>query len=290
MIEVPAIKRTSFKVESINYWTYSIDHKYGKDGWKNCFISPSGVLTVVKEDWHHVEEALKIIKALDREIREKVDAVEKSIRYEKQAVDDPFYNAEGKARHQKVLDRLSKTLKEMEKPHIEKDFKSVNMNRGLDAGEFLILHYGFVALSDYHVMYNTTTKQQREVLNCHVEVDDENEEVLVPFTKQQLAFKENRTKIMNKIKAAIRDHEYYNYSGNAFHCPSGIPRMGFQSSRARANHEYFLVRNDSFMTKAAKYGVRWPTNIIYNGRGNVTVDESSMLIPGFRSEEFNVKE
>ena len=286
MIELPTIRKSTFKVNSVKEIRYSSNaYKYGKDFFRNCFITPDGNIIVVENEWHHVEKALEIIKKMDEKLQTKINDCKSRIELyserlkEKRLSDwDRNYTTENLKKKQEELSGLGQ-------PHVEQDFINVNRNRGLDAGEFLIIHYGYVALSDFNVMYLSTTRDQRIVLNCYSTVED-GSEVLIPLNNKQIKFKNEREKIIYLIKDAIREKCYYEDSCNAFHCPSGIPRMGWESSKRRAMSDYQKINNKSFLAKAASYGIQWP-KVKYSYFGyhkHVEIDDDSMIIPGFKHD------
>lgn len=285
-LEIPTIRKTTFKVESIGIKSFSYYEerkRLGINFFRNSFISPSGEIIVVEKAWHHVEVALKIIKEIDSELQKRVDKLEHEVEIYKEILakkgnSDLYYREK--------LEDAKQKLKEAKRPHVEEDFKCVNRNRGFDAGEFLIIYQGYVALSDNNVMYLSTTKEQREILNCYSEKDDEGIEILKPLNKSQLVFKTMRNRIIKEIKDAIVNNNYYSQSINSFHCPSGIPRMGWKTQKAKSDREYARVTSKRFLQKAAQYGIQFP-EVEYSYFGsqiNIKIDERSMLIPGFNSE------
>lgn len=285
MIELPTIRKSTFKVNSVEEIHYSgNEYKYGKDFFKNCFITPDGNIIVVKKEWHHVETALEIIQKMDKNLQYEIDECKDRIKRYSDRLSKPLDNWD-KNYYTKNLAKEQEKLKTLVNPHVEQDFINVNRNRGLDAGEFLIIHYGYVALSDFNVMYLSTTREQRITLKCYSMVED-GSEVLVPLNKEQLKFKDEREKIIYQIKNAIRDKCYYEDSTNSFHCPSGIPRMGWESQKRRAMSDYRKIYNKSFLAKAASYGIQWP-KVKYSYFGyhqHVEIDDNSMIIPGFKHD------
>ena len=126
-------------------------------------------------------------------------------------------------------------------------------------------------------------KQYCIILNCYSTIED-GSEVLIPMSNEQLKFKNEREKIIDQIKSAIYQKCYYEDSDNSFHCPSGIPRMGWESSKRRALDDYREINSPSFRAKAAEYGIQLP-KIKYSYFGycmNVEIDDNSMIIPGFK--------
>lgn len=282
MIEQPTIRKSTFKVTSVNETRYSGNgYKYGKQYFKNCFISPDGYITVVDKDWHHVEKALEIIRRMDEDLQDKIDKCKSNIELCSRKLKEEHGNWD-RNYYTKWLDKSQEELGNLVQPHVEQDFINANRNRGLDAGEFLIIHYGYVALSDYNIMYVSTTRDQRITLNCYSTIED-GSEVLIPMNNEQLKFKNERERIIHQIKNAIHQKCYYEDSSNSFHCPSGIPRMGWESSKKRALDDYRKIDNPSFRAKAAEYGIQWP-KIKYSYFGchkHVEIDDNSMIIPGF---------
>lgn len=283
MIEQPTIRKSTFKVSSVNDLHYSGDrYKYGEQYFRNCFISPDGYLTVVDQEWHHVEKALEIIKKMDNKLQADIDKYKSMVEfYTHRLKEQPDISYK-----KYCLEWLNKYKEKLEKavqPHVEQDFINVNRNRGLDAGEFLIIHYGYVAISDFNIMYISTTRDQRITLNCYSTIED-GSEVLIPMNNEQLKFKNERERIIYQIKNAIQEKCYYEDSTNSFHCPSGIPRMGWESSKRRALSNYRQVDNPTFKAKAAEYGIQWP-KVKYSHFGyhlHVEIDDNSMIIPGFK--------
>ena len=285
MIEQPTIRKSTFKVSSVNELHYSGNkYKYGEQYFKNCFISPDGYITVVDKEWHHVEKALEIIKRMDKNLQDDIDKYKSQVEFYtdrlKKKLDgwDRKYCLEWLGKYQEKLDKAVQ-------PHVEQDFINANRNRGLDAGEFLIIHYGYVALSDFNIMYLSTTRDQRITLNCYSTIED-GSEILIPMNKEQLKFKNEREKIIYQIKTAIKEKCYYEDSSNSFHCPSGIPRMGWESSKRRALSDYRKIDNPSFRAKAAEYGIQWPKvkHSYFGYHHRVEIDDNSMIIPGFKHD------
>lgn len=283
MIEQPTIRKSTFKVSSVNELHDSgYKYEYGDQYFKNCFISPDGYITVVDKEWHHVEKALEIIKKMDKKLQDDIDKYKSKVEFYtdrlKKRLDgyDKKYCLEWLNKYQEKLDKSVQ-------PHVEQDFINVNRNRGLDAGEFLIIHYGYVALSDFNIMYLSTTRDQRITLNCYSTIED-GSEVLIPMNKEQLKFKNEREKIIYQIKTAIQEKCYYEDSSNSFHCPSGIPRMGWESSKRRALSYYRMIDNPTFRAKAAEYGIQWPKvkHSYFGYHHYVEIDDNSMIIPGFK--------
>ena len=285
MIEQPTIRKSTFKVKSVNEIHYSgNEYKYGEQYFKNCFISPDGYITVVDKEWHHVEKALEIIKRMDKDLQDEIDKCKSNIEHYSDRLKKELDNLDRKY-YLEYLGKYKEKLDKLVQPHVEQDFINANRNRGLDAGEFLIIHYGYVALSDFNIMYLSTTRDQRITLNCYSTIED-GSEILIPMNKEQLKFKNEREKIIYQIKKAIQEKCYYEDSSNSFHCPSGIPRMGWESLKRRALSNYRKIDNPSFRAKAAEYGIQWP-KVEYSYscyHQHVKIDDNSMIIPGFKHD------
>ena len=297
MLEIPTIRKSTFKVQELNkayldtVW-YSIHKNESKNKdkfFRNCFISPSGEIEVVDEDWHHIEKALEIIQKLDAKNSNKIKSVENRIRRTREELKSKnnLWRTEWRKNiEENFLAKQEEKLRKLKEFHIEEDFKAVNRNRGFDAGEFLIIYHGYIALSDFNIMYYSTTKTQRNMLNVHADKDEDGREVLKLLTKEQVDFKEKRENIISQITTAIEENNYYSDSSNGFHCPSGIPRMGWNSSKRYAEKRYRKVTSESFLQEAAKYGIKWPrVEHSYNfGYAHVKIDYQSFFIPEFKSE------
>ena len=299
MLEIPTIRKSTFKVQELSknyqhsFW-YSICKNKSKNGdkfFRNCFISPSGDIEVVDEDWHHIEKALEIIQKLDAKNSNKINLIEERIWRMSEELENenyiiPWMTEQEKNEKKDFLAEQKEELRKLKEIHIEEDFKAVNRNRGFDAGEFLIIYHGYIALSDFNIMYYSTTKTQRHILNVRADKDEDGKEVLKPLSKEQINFKEKRRVIIDQITTAIEDNNYYSDSANGFHCPSGIPRIGWNSAKRLSDERYRRVRSESFLQEASKYGIKWP-DVEYDYRFSgirVKIDQQSFFIPGFKSE------
>lgn len=273
MTEIPTIRKSTFKVDKLNYRERSY-YGISSKSVKNCFISPSGTVIKIEDDWHHIEVALDIIKRKDKEVQRSIQAVEYKIENNTR----PFIPL-------RELNELQENLKELKKIHWEEDFKAVNRNRGFDAAEFLVIYHGYVALSDFNILYLSTTREQREILNVRFDKDDNGKEILKPLSENQIVFKNNRQKIIDKISRIITDYYYYTDSRNAFHCPSGIPRMGWGRFKTEAEAEYIKLSSDEYKKEISKYGLQLPkVNYSKHGFGMVEIDMNSFFIPGVKRE------
>lgn len=274
MIDFPDIKRTTFKVDVVS----NFDHKKIK----NAFIEPNGHIHEVDTDWHHIEVALKIIESLDYNLQNTIDNAKlqlKKYRRDYRESTDEFDREWYKER----ITIWLKTLRSTPKPHFMEDFKSINMNRGLDAGEYLIVHHGYIAISDCKVVYLHTTKDQLKKIHCYTDKDDP-EEILHKISDEEVKMIEGQKKYILQISNAIKEYEHCNCSSNAFHCPSGVPRIGFDSRRRRAEQKYREVRAEMFLEDAAKFGIQWP-KYKTDRWGGVTIDMQTFVRPGYNLSE-----
>lgn len=272
MTEIPTIRKSTFKVDKLNYKFFGINEsKYIKNG----FISPSGTVIEIKDDWHHIEVALNIIRGKDEDVQRNIKIEE--------------YKVENSTTLFIPLERLKKiqeNLKALKQIHWEEDFKTVNRNRGFDAAEFLIIYQGYVALSDFNILYLSTTREQREILNVRFDKDENGGEILKPLNNEQIAFKNKREKIISHITNVIRSYYYYTEPSNAFHYPSGFPRMGWNRFKAMAEKDYAKISDIEYQKEISKYGLQFPkVNISwgYNSQ-EIKIDQNSFFIPGVKRE------
>lgn len=143
------------------------------------------------------------------------------------------------------------------------EFIEANEKHGYDAGEFLIIEKGFVAVVDEHLLYcseNVTLKQAelagftrlRGILK-HLDYSDEIS--FIPpqnkcYSSRKVMFcmefeKQQRQK---KKKSSFNLEEYYSKPENQFHSPSGIPRIGYQNFLKSKRGQKFRRRINSFWT------------------------------------------
>lgn len=110
-------------------------------------------------------------------------------------------------------------IKNGKEPHYERDFELANKNKGYDAGEFLVINFGYIAIEGHKAIYGKyTTSMQRKALGCILE-----DGFLLKADMQA----EKEKALAAERQWVIDMQSYYTDSTNAFHCPSGIPRMGF---------------------------------------------------------------
>ena len=298
MLEIPTIRKSTFKVQELNktyrdtFW-YPTNEK-GDKFFRNCFISPSGEIEVVDEDWHHIEKALEIIQRLDAENSNEIKDTEECIwrtREQLKSENSPWLTESQKNIKRNLLAEQEEKLRKLKEIHIEEDFKAVNRNRGFDAGEFLVIYRGYIALSDFNIVYLSTTRKQRELLNVVLDKDENGKEILKPLNDKQLAFKSKRAEIINRISKAIRNYQYYTDNENAFHCPSGIPRMGWDRLRSDAIEEYSRISSEEYKKEISKYGLQFPRleREYFSGRIYTKIDENSFFIPGVNRELYEKK-
>ena len=270
MIDFPDIKRTTFKVD--------IKSIFSNRKLKNAFIDPRGHIDEVHSDWHHIELALKIIERLDYNLQSDIDNAKlqlKKLRRTYRESTDEFDREWCKDRIASWL----KTFKNSPRPHFMEDFKNINMNRGLDAGEYLIVHHGYIAISDYKVVYLHTTKDQLKMIHCYTDKDDP-VEILHKISDEEVKMMEGQEKYIRQISNAIKEYEHCNCSSNAFHCPSGVPRIGFDSRRRIAEQRFREVKTERFLEDASKFGIQWP-KYTTDRHGGVTIDIQSFVKPGY---------
>lgn len=275
MIEYPDIKRSTFKIDTVSYFCH--EKKI-----KNAFISPDGRVRIVESDWHHIEEAMRLIGEKDYKLQWKLDDAKKMLEKYKKGLREATSEFD-KIWYKDKVSSWESELKNSPEPHFMEDFKNVNRNRGLDAGEYLIVHHEYIAISDYRVLYLHTTKDQRKTIHCYVEKDDP-DEVLHKISSEEVKMEKGQEKYMRQISYAIREYEYCSCSSNAFHCPSGIPRVGFSSRKHNAERGFRIVQSEAFLKEAKKFGIQWP-RYTTDKRGDVDIDESSFIIPGYKLVE-----
>lgn len=111
--------------------------------------------------------------------------------------------------------------------HIEQ-FKAANMNRGYDAGEWLVIQYGYIAIEGYKAIYSIKklpTSKQLFKIGCFLYNkvlmldDDKNQKKKEKIRKEKEAQRERQWCIDNK--------EYYSDWKNQFHSPSGFIRRDY---------------------------------------------------------------
>lgn len=107
-------------------------------------------------------------------------------------------------------------------PHYMNDFKLANQNKGYDAGEFLVVVFGYIAIEGKKVIYNCeptgTTSMQRRKLGVILE-----DGVLILEPNKSIEEKANA----RERQWCIDNREYYSNWRNKFHCPSGFPRQDY---------------------------------------------------------------
>ena len=197
--KLEVIKKTTFNVYCRAYSYYSCGEEEVYDGW----MDRTGYITL-NQTHHHVEAALEILKELDRDCKDHCTHYKEFLNSLDLAKKNPtdwlrtfVYNYSYYLKvTNDIIDKISsideieenikKADKELSKvaikPHYVKDFKEVNKNFGLDAGEFLVANLGYIAIEGKKAIYNCskeigTTIKQRKKLHCCAEngilIDDD---------------------------------------------------------------------------------------------------------------------
>lgn len=268
-MEQVTLRKATFKVNYINTDQWINTDRYGKKYWKNCFVDPSGEIIPFTEEWHHIEEALEIIKNIDESRKSTIGFVKRNIaawKHElKRDSSDKYY--------QERLKQSEKDLEDCPQPIMMDTFKAVNFNKGYDAGEFLVIYCGYVAISDFHPMYHKVSHKQAEVLNCYLE-----DGVLIPMAVKDIKYRDRRKELKDEVTSILQRMVYYSDTTNAFHCPSGFPRMGWKTAKAHfENNELPKLNSKKFKEELAKYNLQIPeykVNYSWSGK-SLKIDEST---------------
>lgn len=121
-----------------------------------------------------------------------------------------------------IADADRRLIENGREPHYMNDFLESNKNRGYDAGEFLVIVFGYVAIEGRKAIYNCgklgTTSMQRKAIKVTLE-----DGVLVNDNTKS---KEEREAARER-QWVVDNASYYSDWRNQFHCPSGFPRMDY---------------------------------------------------------------
>lgn len=115
-------------------------------------------------------------------------------------------------------------------PHYMNDFLESNKNKGYDAGEFLVVVFGYIAIEGKKAIYNCgkngTTSMQRKAIGVKWEdgvlIDDK-----INVKKERESAKERQW--------VVKMASFYSDWRNQFHCPSGTPRASYLEWKELAN-------------------------------------------------------